>query len=301
VSAPGPNSTLLVIGYGSLLSGYGLLREHRGGASALIACDAEPAVALNARRGYAKPSNHGQFLAMDIEPIDRRAPISARAELGGGSAIGVVLLTFDRSRARDLAKREGYDADAFERLIALADEARRPLGEFLMRPAEQTRFDPLGYRSALYELVGYTSAHYVFHPAPLADGRVAIVAISAGPDGSGHHSVESSRRKFGITELLDMESALAFDGFALDRERQIGYFAECLLGGIHGVPVADLIGEYDGEALWEQELAGALARLAPGEAQRFMRATSLDRRTYEARFAAAEPALARLLKAGGLG
>ena len=57
----GVNDTLLVIGYGSLLSGYGMLAERRGGKSRLIACDAFPVRLLNARRGLAKPSSHGHY------------------------------------------------------------------------------------------------------------------------------------------------------------------------------------------------------------------------------------------------
>ena len=72
-----PNREIFVVGYGSLLSGYGLLAERRGGASRLVARDVHPVAIHNARRGLAKPSSHGSYLAMDIEPVDRRVPISA--------------------------------------------------------------------------------------------------------------------------------------------------------------------------------------------------------------------------------
>ena len=74
------NDTLLVIGYGSLLSGYGLLAERRGGGSKLIARDAFAVRLSNARRGFAKPSSHGHYLAMDLEPMRRGEPIVAHAE-----------------------------------------------------------------------------------------------------------------------------------------------------------------------------------------------------------------------------
>ena len=73
------NARLVVLGYGSLMSGYGLMAERRRGASRLFAIDAEPVLIANARRGLAKPSSHGSYLAMDIEPVDRAAPITARA------------------------------------------------------------------------------------------------------------------------------------------------------------------------------------------------------------------------------
>jgi len=147
------NRTLLVIGYGSLLSGYGLLAERRRGRSRLIALDAEPVALVNARRGLAKPSSHGRYLAMDIEPIDRRAPISATiAQAARGRAragIGALLLTFKRESAAAVAEREEYDAAAFERLLALADRAGEALGDFLLRIAREVSFDLLEYRRAL--------------------------------------------------------------------------------------------------------------------------------------------------------
>jgi len=73
------NRTLLVVGYGSLLSGYGMLAERRGGGSKLVARDAFPVSLRNARRGLAKPSSHGNYLAMDLEPTRPNQPITARA------------------------------------------------------------------------------------------------------------------------------------------------------------------------------------------------------------------------------
>jgi hypothetical protein len=102
-----PNATLLVIGYGSLLSGYGLLAERRGGKSRLVARGAEPVVLRNAQRGLAKPSSHGSYLAMDIEPRDRSAPITAVAAGGSGDGIGALLLEFDRGAAPRIARRAG--------------------------------------------------------------------------------------------------------------------------------------------------------------------------------------------------
>src|SRR5262249_45754034 len=120
-----PNRTLLVLGYGSLLSGYGLLAVRRGGGSKLVALDAEPAQVLNARRGLAKPSSHGNYLAMDIEPIDPSRPITACAGIARpeSSGFGALLLTFDRTAAPLISRREEYDPAAFVRLIEIADRA----------------------------------------------------------------------------------------------------------------------------------------------------------------------------------
>src|ERR1700719_3149123 len=98
------NREILVVGYGSLLSGYGLLAERRGGRSKLIARDVERVSIRNARRGLAKPSSHGSYLAMDIEPVDRTAAITA-STASNGSGIGGLLLTFDRECAPLIARR----------------------------------------------------------------------------------------------------------------------------------------------------------------------------------------------------
>ncbi len=299
-----PNARILVLGYGSLLSGYGLLAERRGGKSRLVAVDAEPAVISNARRGLAKPSSHGGYLAMDIEPLDRAAPITARSGLDAGGAageLGALLLSFDRASAPLIARREEYDPAAFERLLAAADDAHLSLGEHLLRLAEQTRFDLLGYRRALRDMIGYTSPGYVFHPLPVSDGRVAIAAIGSGFEGSGDPSVVSRRREFGIERLHSLGSALALRSPAIDRSGQIGYFAECLLGGLHGIAVGDLMAEFDAESDWARELGRGLRAAAGGEGVRFLAATSLSARRYRERFGAADPSLAALLNGARVG
>jgi len=294
-----PNARLLVLGYGSLLSGYGLMAERRGGASRLAAIDAEPALISNARRGLAKPSSHGSYLAMDIEPVDRAAPISAHAGRGRGAEneFGGLLLTFERSSAAMIARREEYDPAMFQRLIALADAAGARLGDFLMRIARETRFDLLEYRRALRDLVGYTSPGYVFHPVPISDGRVAIVAIGSGFEGSGDDAVVSRRREFGIDRMHSLGSALAIKSLEIDRAGQIGYYAECLIGGLHGLAVGDLVREFDADSDWRRELGECVRIAAAGEAERFAVTTSLAAHDYHERFGASgiDPSLEPIL------
>jgi hypothetical protein len=299
VEPAAPNSIILVIGYGSLLSGYGLLAERRGGKSRLVAREAEPITLRNARRGLAKPSSHGNYLAMDLEPRDRTAPITARAgREGEDGAIGALLLTFDRSAAPLIAQREEYAAEHFVRLIAMADSAGQPLGEFLLAIARATSFNLLEYRRALRDMLGYTSPGYVFHPVALDDGRVAIVAIGSGYEGSGDPAVVSRRRECGIDRLHPLPSALQIPNLPIDRAGQIGYFAECLLGGLHGIAIGDLLDEFDPESESARELADCLARAAGRETDRFIEATSLGHHGYRGRFAPDRPdaALGPLLK-----
>ena len=293
------NREILVVGYGSLLSGYGLLAERRGGASKLIALDAQPVAIRNARRGLAKPSSHGKYLAMDVEPVDRAVPISA--SIAADDGIGGLLLTFDREYAPMIARREEYDPDAFERLIGLADRAGQPLGEYLMEVASATNFDLLAYRSALRSTLEYTSPGYIFHPVAIDDGRVAIVAIGSGFEGSGDPRVVSRRRQFGMERLLSLEESLRVELPGFDRAGQIGYYAECILGGLHGVDVADLAPRFDPDESWARELAAHLGPIARGERERFLEATSLDAARYGARFSSRRtPSFTALLKLAGV-
>ncbi len=289
------NQTLLVIGYGSLLSGYGMLAHRRGGGSKLVASHAFPVTVRNARRGLAKPSSHGNYLAMDLEPIDPNQPIVAEAGGDGQNGIGALGLIFDRRWAERLARREEYDPARFLQLIDLADRARKPLGEFLLQIAERARFNLLAYRCALRELLNYTSHGYIFHPIPLSDGRVAIAAIGSGFDGSGDPAVRSKRSEFGMDRLLCLSEALNLKTFRLDHEGQVGYFVECLLGGMHGLAIGDLVADKPLEGDTLRRLTRRLAEVAPIERELFLQATSLDEQTYRKHFSGAPRAALQAL------
>lgn len=292
-----PNRTLLVIGYGSLLSGYGMLAERRGGGSKLIASDAFPVSLRNARRGLAKPSSHGSYLAMDVEPMLGDQPIMARAGIDRSPGeIGALGLVFDREWAPLISRREEYEPSKFLELLDLADRAGRPLGQFLLDIAQRTRFNLLAYRSALREMVGYTSHGYIFHPVPLEDGRVAIAAIGSGYEGSGDPAVRSKRNEFGMDRLLALPEALGVRTLDLDHDGQVGYFVECILGGVHGLGVADLAAGLEPEPELHAEVAGRVKAVIADERDRFMRATSLDESHYRRAFGVPDSTLDQLLR-----
>ena len=283
-----------------MLSGYGLLAERRGGASRLVARDVLPISIHNARRGLAKPSSHGSYLAMDIEPVDRAVPIRASSS-ADDDGIGGLLLTFDRECAPLIARREEYDPDAFTRLIGLADRAGLPLGEFLMAIARETNFDLLAYRVALRTMLDYTSPGYIFHPIEIDDRRIAIIAIGSGFDGSGDSKVISRRQQYKMDRLLTLDESMRTELPGFDRAGQIGYYAECVLGGLHGVDVGDLAAGFDAEEGCVLELAAHLGPIASAESERFLEATSIDAAQYGERFSRQRAAsLSALLKLAGV-
>jgi hypothetical protein len=278
------NRTLLVVGYGSLLSGYGMLAHRRGGGSKLIARNAFPVILHNARRGLAKPSSHGSYLAMDLEPIEPDQPIMADAACNSDTGIGALGLVFDRQWAERLAQREEYDPAKFLELLNFADRARKPLGEFLLQIAERTRFNLLAYRCALREMLNYTSHGYIFHPVPFRDGRVAIAAIGSGFEGSGDPGVRSKRNEFGMDRLLGLGEALKITTLALDHDGQVGYFVECVLGGLHGLGVGDLAAGLSLADGFEVDFGRWMAGAVPLERELFLQATSLDETSYRKNF-----------------
>jgi hypothetical protein len=276
-----------MIGYGSLLSGYGMLAERRGGGSKLVAREAFPVILGNARRGLAKPSSHGRYLAMDLEPICKDEPITADCEGDGHrDGLGALGLVFDREWAPLIARREEYCPQKFLELIDLADRAGKPLGEFLLEIAERCGFNLLAYRCALRAMLGYTSHGYIFHPLPLRDGRVAVAAVGSGYDGSGDPAVRSKRHEYGMDRLLNLSEALGVTSLDLDRDGQIGYFIECVLGGLHGLAVADLIAGLESASELGSNVVRRIAATLPLERALFMKATSLDEIGYRRVFGA---------------
>ncbi|HLH77733.1 MAG TPA: hypothetical protein VKV28_13095 [Candidatus Binataceae bacterium] len=295
----GANDTLLIVGYGSLLSGHGLLTVRRQGKSRLYARQAFPLTLTNARRGLAKPTSHGHYLAMDIEPLDPTRPIQARhGRRSAANEFGALGLEFERRWARDLARREEYDPDVFEELIARADRAGQTVGEYLLAIARASGFEPLAYRRALAQRIGYTSPGYIFHPLPLDDGQVALIAIGSGFEGSGDPAVPSRRQQAVIANLMTLPQAMKFTGaVSIDPASQLGYFVECLLGGMHGLWVSDLLAGLEEAPELRSALSRVLAETAATEREHFLAASGLSLTAYRERFGAAEDrGLAALLR-----
>jgi hypothetical protein len=300
----GANDTLLVVGYGSLLSGHGLLTVRRQGKSRLHARQAFPLAVINGRRGLAKPTSHGYYLAMDIEPLDPARPIRARrGRRAAANEFGAMGLEFERRWARDLARREEYDPDMFEELIARAYHAGQALGEYLLEIARASGFEPLAYRRALARLLGYTSPGYIFHPLPLEDGPVALIAIGSGFEGSGDPAVPSRRQQAAIASLMTLPQAMQFRGaVSIEPASQLGYFIECLLGGMHGLWVGDLIAGLETAPQLQVCLRRLLAETAASEREHFLAASGLSPAVYQERFGAVDDCgLAALLPANNSG
>jgi hypothetical protein len=271
--------TVSLLGYGSLVSGLGLsgLRPLPVRALGRIRL-------RNCRRGFGKPSQYGDRLAMLLEPLRDDEPIRAE-RLGNGpeeaercpEALLLGLGVDDLSR---VARREGYRAAAMLALDEVAASQGASVPEYLWSMLAAVAFDRAAYRSELACRLGYTSPHYVPHPVPVDDGTIALTFLAPGDEGSGAPDVVPVRVAAGMTRVLSLAAAW----HEKPNRSQLDYFLVCLLGGVHNVSFDDVLEGLDDEA----ELRRNLAELAVGEVglepDRFRAALCLSRDDYDVRF-----------------
>ncbi|MFI5366672.1 MAG: hypothetical protein ACHQ4J_13730 [Candidatus Binatia bacterium] len=284
------SSDVLVIGYGSLMSGLGLepfghLHVRGAGRVAL----------LNARRGFGKISQHGDRFAMVLEADYTHQPIEARILASDAPPSegpeGLLLLVQPSDLAR-LSDREGYSSGALQRLREDARLARQDLAEYLWSLFVAAELNLTAFRQRLFKLVGYTSPHSLPHPVRLDDERVAITFLAPGREGSGSERIVPVRVRTGTTTLMTIPEAW----HRKPNRTQLAYFLACLLGGVHGINIQDMLEPLAEERGLSQRIRGALADELRHEVARFLESTSLDTTSYWQAFGPPTQALRR----GGL-
>jgi cation transport regulator ChaC len=268
------SSDVVVIGYGSLLSGLGLQPYGR-----LRVRGATRVALVNARRGFGKFSQHGDRFAMVLDPLRSDEPLRAQtlpadapaADTPEGMAFWV--------RPNDLARlsdREGYSSGAIQRLRQEATARRQDVAAFLWSHLEAARFDSSTYRERLFKLIGYTSPHYIPHPLRLNDAQLALTFVAPGREGSGSATVVPVRVRTGTVELMTAPEAWQ----RKSNPTQLAYFAACLLGGVHGVGIHDLLLPLADDAPLRERLRATLRTEQPHELPRFLDMTGLDHGSY---------------------
>jgi hypothetical protein len=280
-------SDVLVIGYGSLMSGLGLqpLGRLRVRAVARLAL-------VNARRGFGKFSQHGDRFAMVLETADPRQPLEARwlpsdapaGELPEG--LGLVLQPNDLAR---LAEREGYSSGAIQRLRDEAARQKLGLAAFLWTQLEAASHDVVGFRQRLFRLVGYTSPHYVPHPVRLDGQRFGLTFVAPGREGSGSDRVVPVRARTGQLAVMSLTEAW----HRKPNRTQLAYFTMCLLAGVHGIFIGDLLVALEADPSLRDRLRPLIAAEQRHELARFLDATGLDHTAYWQAFGPPTQALRR--------
>jgi hypothetical protein len=267
------SSDVLVIGYGSLMSGLGLQPFGR------LRARATHRVALpNTRRGFGKFSQHGDRFAMVLEPVHADQPIEARTLAADTEPShvpeGVSLLVQPNDFAR-MCDREGYSSGAVHRLRHEA-AASQDLAAFLWSLLAAAGYDIAAFRQRLVQLVGYTSPHYIPHPVRVDGARFGIVFLAPGREGSGSDRVVPVRVRTRNESLMTAPEAWR----RKPNRTQLTYFVTCLLGGAHGIWVRDLLTPLADEPGLALRLRSAVAAEQPQELTRFLDMTGIEYTAY---------------------
>jgi hypothetical protein len=146
----------------------------------------------------------------------------------------------------------------------------------------------VAYRRRLWALTGFTSPHYIPHPVRLGDGSYALIFLAPGLEGTGADEVISVRQQTGIHAVMNTSETWRRKPNA----DQLTYFLSCLLGGVHGINVRDLLPMREEPALVNQVREQLRQRLAV-EREQFLAVTSLSREYYQRIFGDPEAALDR--------
>jgi hypothetical protein len=276
---------ITVIGYGSLMSGHGLSLS-----GPLQVRQAHVVALIGFRRGFAKLSRYGDRFAMDLSitqfPLRAQAmpPVSPP-----NGEIEALALTVSLDDACRLAKREGYSPTALHQLAEAALGKGLDLADFLWELHAEANHDVVQYRRRLFALTGFTSAHYILHPVTLDGGGRALIFLAPGFEGTGSDEVISVRQQTGVQAIMNTREVWQ----RKPTEDQMSYFLSCLLGGIHGICMWDLLSSVGEEPTLSATLTSRLLSLLQEERARFLTATGLSEESYQQSFGNPEAALAR--------
>jgi len=138
-------------------------------------------------------------------------------------------------------------------------------------------------------LTGFTSSHYIPHPVRLAEAGYALIFLAPGFEGTGADDVISVRQETGIHTLMSTREAWR----RKPNEDQLAYFLSCLLGGVHGIGMHDLLATVSEEPALVTELTSRIRPAMENEKKRFLTTTGLTPEGYHRSFGEPESALAR--------
>jgi len=269
-----PSAEVVVIAYGALMSGVGLtpIGPLRLRAAARVALS-------NARRGFSASSQHGDRFQLALEPIDPVLPIGAqRLDANANATAGPEGVAFT-AQPTDLAKlsdAEGYSSGALQRLRQEATMQRQDLATYLWSTLSAVGFDTALFRQRLFKLIRYTSPHYIPHPVRLDAEHCAITFLPPGREGTGSERLTPTRGRSHSEDLLTALEACQ----RKPTRTQLAYLTACLLGGLHGVCIQDLLTPLAQDPAVAQRVCAALADEQPKELARFLGMTGLDHAVY---------------------
>jgi hypothetical protein len=176
-----------------------------------------------------------------------------------------------------------------QKLAEMAQAQELEVAEFLWHLDTTVGHDLVRYRRRLFALTGFTSAHYIPHPVRLAGTRYALIFLAPGFEGTGSDAVVSIRAQTGMRTVMGTSETWQ----KKPTNDQLVYFVSCLLGGVHGIWVRDLLPAMSDDTRLVRELISCLKPGVEEERERFLSATGLSRERYCSAFGEATAALVR--------
>lgn len=274
-----------IIGHGSLMSGRGLSFSGK-----LCVRKAFIVALAHCQRGFAKLSRYGDRFATDLQlsklPLEGQKVTFDVPPLGNVEGLALTTSLEDACR---LAKREGYNPDVFQKLAALARTQGLDLATLLWQVQEEAAHNLVGYRRRLFTLTGYTSSHYIPHPVSIGGTAYALIFLAPGFEGTGSEGVVSIRQQTNIPTIMSMAETWR----RKPNDDQVAYFLSCLLGGVHGISIRDLLSTIHEEPALVAKVKTRLRKALDHEQEQFLAATGLTAAEHRRIFGEADVALRR--------
>jgi hypothetical protein len=123
----------------------------------------------------------------------------------------------------------------------------------------------------------------------LGGTEYALIFLAPGFEGTGSEEVVSVRQHTNIPTIMSLAEAWR----RKPNDDQVAYFLSCLLGGVHGVGVHDLLSTVREESALTEKVKTQLSEVLDHEQGQFLSATGLTMAEYQQTFGAADAALRR--------
>ena len=224
----------LIFGYGSLMSYRGLFRD----ASKKINILNAVRVQIKADRGFAKPSK-SRYYCMDIDNFKLKGSVIENVPKPDYIE-GLVFQIYQEDFSK-YCTREGYSKG--DELITYSSNFNS-ISEALWKLSQDTIGNDYyqsisNYREELREKIKYTSSHYIPHPLLIKNLGYAITFIAPGKYGTGNANKQSRKEREEIFHLMNVIDVLKRND--VNKVEFLEYFLECILGGVHGINIRDII------------------------------------------------------------
>lgn len=194
-------------------------------------------VQIEGKRGFAKPA--ANKICMDIDDFLLKGSIAKKKARQG--YIEGLMIEIAQKDFPEFCSREGYYGG--NKLLAYSSKFNS-IGEALWKLFQKSKRTNYyksirNYRKSLREKIGYTSKHYIPHPLPIENLGFSITFIAPGKYGTGNENLMSRKNEEKVSYLMDVNEVLLRGD--VNQDEFLSYTLECLLGGVHGIKVDDII------------------------------------------------------------